>query len=90
MYLKTEGAYGKSCRDRGDLFEGLDIWKDEKYREIQGNISGNLFKFCGDKALINGDVELIKRGVNPSNIHHYGFTFKGKEVLIDGNRKDAS
>ena len=30
------------------------------------------------------DAELIKRGVNKENIHHYGFAFKGKEVLIDG------
>ena len=30
------------------------------------------------------DVELIKRGVKKENIHHYGFAFKGKEVLIDG------
>ena len=30
------------------------------------------------------DVELIKRGVKLENIRHYGFAFKGKEVLIDG------
>ena len=30
------------------------------------------------------DAELIKRGVKAENIHHYGFAFKGKEVLIDG------
>ena len=30
------------------------------------------------------DAELIKRGVDKENIHHYGFAFKGKEVLIDG------
>ena len=30
------------------------------------------------------DAELIKRGVKEENIHHYGFAFKGKEVLIDG------
>ena len=22
--------------DRGDLFEGLAVWEDEKYRQIQG------------------------------------------------------
>ena len=33
----------------------------------------------------NYDAELIKRGVKEENIHHYGFAFKGKEVLIDGN-----
>ena len=38
----------------------------------------------------NYDAELIKRGVNKENIHHYGFAFKGKEVLIDGTGKDES
>ena len=33
----------------------------------------------------NYDAELINRGVKEENIHHYGFAFKGKEVLIDGN-----
>ena len=28
------------------------------------------------------DAELIKRGVKKENIHHYGFAFKGKKVLI--------
>ena len=28
--------FSNEYRDRGDLFEGLDIWKDEKYRELQG------------------------------------------------------
>ena len=32
----------------------------------------------------NYDAELIKRGVKEENFHHYGFAFKGKEVLIDG------
>ena len=32
----------------------------------------------------NYDSELIRRGVKEENIHHYGFAFKGKEVLIDG------
>ena len=28
------------------------------------------------------DAELISRGVKKENIRHYGFAFKGKEVLI--------
>ena len=32
----------------------------------------------------NYDAELIKRSVKAENIHHYGFAFKGKEVLIEG------
>ena len=27
--------FSNEYKDRGDLFEGLDIWKDEKYRELQ-------------------------------------------------------
>ena len=33
----------------------------------------------------NYDAELVKRRVKEENIYHYGFAFKGKEVLIDGN-----
>ena len=28
--------FSNEYKNRGDLFEGLDIWKDEKYRELQG------------------------------------------------------
>ena len=28
------------------------------------------------------DEELVKRGVKRENIHHYGFAFMGKKVLI--------
>ena len=28
--------FSNEYKDRGDLFEGLDIWKEGKYREIQG------------------------------------------------------
>ena len=37
-----------------------------------------------ENALKDYDAELIKRGVKEENIYHYGFAFKGKEVLIDG------
>ena len=28
--------YSINYADRGDLFEGLNIWNEEKYRELQG------------------------------------------------------
>lgn len=31
---------------RGDLFEGLSIWEDEKFRRLQGDISGDPSFFC--------------------------------------------
>lgn len=31
-----EKFFPVNCADRGDLFEGLSIWREEKYRELQG------------------------------------------------------
>ena len=31
-----ECFFSNKYKDRGDLFEGLDIWKEEKYRKLQG------------------------------------------------------
>ena len=31
---------------RGDLFEGLGVWKEEKYRELQGKYPVIFFEFC--------------------------------------------
>ena len=31
-----EKFFSVNCADRGDLFEGLSIWREEKYRELQG------------------------------------------------------
>ncbi|MDY3919675.1 MAG: AAA family ATPase [Candidatus Limivivens sp.] len=32
----VEGFFSVDYADRGDLFEGLAVWEEEKYREIQG------------------------------------------------------
>ena len=41
--------FSNEYRDRGDLFEGLDIWKEEKYREIQGTYPVIFLSFAGIK-----------------------------------------
>ena len=38
--------FSNEYKDRGDLFEGLDIWKDEKYRELQGTYPVIFFSFA--------------------------------------------
>lgn len=32
----VEQFFSVDYANRGDLFEGLSIWKEEKYRELQG------------------------------------------------------
>ena len=40
-----EQFFSVDYANRGDLFEGLSIWEDEKYREIQGYQRENLCNF---------------------------------------------
>ncbi|MBO6133115.1 MAG: AAA family ATPase, partial [Lachnospiraceae bacterium] len=42
--------FSNKYKDRGDLFEELDIWKDEKYRNLQGTYPVIFITFAGIKA----------------------------------------
>ena len=55
-----------------------------KKRTHQKRQPKNELKQIKEKAY---DEELIKRGLKQENIRHYGFAFKGKEVLIDTDGK---
>ena len=46
----TECFFSNKYADRGDLFEGLDIWSDEKYRQLQGTYPVISLSFAGIKA----------------------------------------
>ena len=54
--------FSNKYADRGDLFEGLDIWEDERYREIQGTYPVIFLSFAGIKQINYADtVVKIKR-----------------------------
>ena len=55
---------------RSDLFEGLSIWQEEKYRQLQGTYPVIALSFAKVK------------GISKEHIRKYGFAFCGKEVLI--------
>jgi len=44
-----ECFFSNKYEGRGDLFEGLEIWKDEKYRRIQGTYPVIFLSFAGVK-----------------------------------------
>ena len=41
--------FSNKYEGRSDLFENLEIWKDEKYREMQGKYPVIFFSFAGIK-----------------------------------------
>ena len=56
--------FSNKYKDRGDLFEGLDIWKEEKYREIQGTYPVIFLSFAKVKQSNYANViAAIKRSI---------------------------
>ena len=57
-----ECFFSNKYKDRGDLFEGLEIWNDEKYRKLQGTYPVIFLSFAEIKQNnYNDAVEKIKR-----------------------------
>ena len=54
------------------------IYNNKKEKTLEETVEAALNQI-EDKGY---DAELVKRGVKKENIHHYGFAFKGKNVLI--------
>ncbi len=45
----VEKFFSTAYEGRGDLFEGLDIWEEEKYRKLQGMYPVIMISFAGVK-----------------------------------------
>lgn len=54
----TECFFSNEYADRADLFEGLDIWKDERYRQLQGTYPVIFLSFADVKA---GSAEGLRK-----------------------------
>ncbi len=56
----TEQFFSVDYAGRGDLFEGLSIWEDEKYRKLQGTYPVISLSFANVK---EGTYEMTKQGI---------------------------
>ena len=56
-----ECFFSNKYEGRSDLFEGLDIWKDEKYRQLQGQFPVIFLSFAGIK---QETFENTRRSIN--------------------------
>ncbi len=82
-----ECFFSNQYAGRGDLFEGLEIWKDEKYRQLQGTYPVIFFSFAGVKA---GNMKDMKAMVKIVIANLYG---RYREILksdkFDENDREA-
>ena len=67
--------FSNKFTDRGDLFEGLEIWKEEKYRKLQGTYPVIFISF----AAVKGDTfEITKQQIVTQIVH----LFEEKRFLL--------
>lgn len=70
--------FSNKFTDRGDLFEGLEIWKEEKYRKLQGKYPVIFISF----AAVKGDTfEITKQQIVTQIVH----LFEEKRFLLDAD-----
>ena len=63
-----ECFFSNQYKDRGDLFEGLDIWKKEKYRKLQGTYPVIFLSFAGIKG---NTFEMSKKQIGDKIVELY-------------------
>lgn len=81
----TEQFFSVDYANRGDLFEGLSIWKDEKYRELQGTYPVISLSFARVKETNYGDTREKICAILRNLYIKFSF-LKDSEVLTDTDR----
>ncbi len=81
----TEQFFSVQYADRKDLFEGLSIWKDEKYQKLQGTYPVISISFANVKETnyVAARKRIIRLLVELYNRHAY---LLNNSVLEDGDR----
>ena len=64
----TECFFSIKYKGRGDLFEGLSIWEDERYRALQGTYPVIFLSFAGVKAV---NYETTRESINKLIVNLY-------------------
>lgn len=81
-----ECFFSNKYADRGDLFEGLSIWQEEKYRKLQGTYPVIFLSF----ALIKeGDIDKLKTGIKQiiSDVYDNFRCIMESDIFNDKDRK---
>ena len=79
----TEQFFSINYEGRGELFEGLSIWEDEKYRELQGTCPVISLSFANVK---ESSYESTVQRINQilTNLYYeYSFVLEGDSLLSE-------
>ena len=81
----TEQFFSVDYADRGDLFEGLSIWKEEKYRTLQGTYPVISLSFARVKESNYEDTREKICAILRNLYIRYSF-LKDSDVLTDADK----
>lgn len=81
-----ECFFSNQYADRGDLFEGLLIWNDEKYRQLQGTYPVISLSFAGIKTRTAEGLRKSFKGIITDTCRLYQNLIVGKASSYDGDR----
>lgn len=76
-----ECFFSNRYRDRSDLFEGLDIWKDEKYRQMQGTYPVIFISFANVKEKDFENARIVIVRTLQSAFNRYRYLWAGDDNL---------
>ena len=81
-----EQFFSLEYADRGDLFEGLSIWEEEKYRELQGTYPVLSLSFANVKET---NYESVEKRICEiiRNLYIKNYFLRDSEVLTDSDRR---
>ena len=81
-----ESFFSNQYAGRGDVFEGLSIWNDEKYHNLQGSFPVLFISFAGIKA---DNYEMAREGIVNIIIDLYvKYSFLLQGGLLDSQEKE--
>lgn len=82
-----ERFFSVKYKDQGDVFEGLDIWNEEKYRGLQGTYPVIFLSFAGIKETVY-DMTIRRFCEILQNQYIKNYYLLDSDVLTEGEKKN--
>lgn len=82
-----EKFFSVDCAGRGELFEGLSVWEDEKYRDLQGTYPVIALSFAGVKSGKFSQARKMICRLIRELYRRYAFLLKG-DLLSEDEKED--
>ena len=78
--------FSNRYENRGELFEGLSIWHDERFRKLQGTFPVIFLSFAGVKQVVFNEARFAINEIIAKEFNRFAFLMDG-DAFSDADRK---